>query len=51
MTDPIEPKGEAESELSLNDRVLSVFTEAVADTEGLDDVSSRLADTPGRPAP
>ncbi|WP_433932970.1 hypothetical protein [Brevundimonas diminuta] len=45
MTGPIEPKGEAEAELSVIDRVLSAFTDAVAATEGLEDVSERLAET------
>jgi hypothetical protein len=45
MTDKIDSKIEAEAELSVIDRVLSAFTEAVAATDGLDDVSKRLADT------
>jgi len=45
MTDPIEPKAEADTELSVIDRVLSAFTEAVAATEGLEDVSKRLDET------
>lgn len=45
MTDPIDPKAEADAELSVVDRVLSAFTEAVAATEGLEDVSKRLAET------
>lgn len=45
MKDTIDSKVEAEAELSVIDRVLSAFTEAVAATEGLDDVSKRLADT------
>jgi hypothetical protein len=45
MTNPIEPKAEAEAELSVMDRVFSAFTEAVAATEGLENVSKRLAET------
>ena len=45
MTPTIDSKVEAEAELSVIDRVLSAFTEAVAAAEGLDDVSKRLADT------
>lgn len=45
MTDSIEPKAEAEAELSVIDRVLSAFTRAVAATEGLEDVSRRLTET------
>lgn len=45
MTDPSEPKAEADTELSVIDRVLSAFTGAVAATEGLEDVSKRLAET------
>lgn len=45
MTDPIEPKAEAEVELSVIDRVLSAFSEAVAATEGFEDVAKRLAET------
>jgi hypothetical protein len=45
MTDKIDPKAEAEADLSVTDRVLSAFIEAVAATDGLGDVSKRLADT------
>ncbi|MDO9338639.1 MAG: hypothetical protein Q7T61_19780 [Caulobacter sp.] len=45
MTDPIELVAEAQAELSVIDRVFSAFTEAVGATEGLEDVSKRLAET------
>lgn len=45
MTDTIDSKVKSKAELSVIDRVLAAFTEAVAATDGHDDVSKRLADT------
>lgn len=44
MTVNIDSKVEADADLSVINRVLSAFTEALA-ADGLDDVSKRLAET------